>query len=319
MVQTRVFYTTDIHGSEDCFRKFLAAAKTYKPNVLILGGDMTGKMIIPIIAESQTEWTTTFLGEHLTMRSESELQETEKRIRATGSYTYRVSGRAEAEEMQADKDRVQTLFCKLMCDSVSSWIRLAEERLKGSGVRCYISPGNDDTFTIDPIIKASDYVIYPEGKVVMIDEQHEMISCGYSNMTPWKCPRDIAEEELEEKIANMAAQVQDMELCIFNLHCPPVNTTLDQAPKLDKDLNPSVQPGGGFEMAPAGSIAVRDMIQKHQPLLGLHGHIHESRGTFKIGRTLCINPGSEYAERVLRGVLLDIDGKRTKDFLFTSG
>ncbi len=318
MVRTRVFYTTDIHGSEDCFRKFLAAAKEYKPNVLILGGDITGKMIIPVIAQSQTEWTTTLLGEQLTMRSESEVQAVEKRIRAIGYYTYRAS-RQEAEEMQTDKDRLDALFSKLMCDSVSSWIRLAEERLKGSGTRCYISPGNDDTFAIDSIIQSSDYVIYPEGKAVMIDDQHEMISCGYSNMTPWKCPRDITEDELGERITSMAAQVHDMELCVFNLHCPPYNTMLDQAPKLDKDLKPSVQPGGGFEMAPAGSVAVRDMIQKYQPLLALHGHIHESKGTFKIGRTLCMNPGSEYAERVLRGALLDIDGKRVKDYLFTSG
>ena len=318
MARTRVFYATDIHGSEDCFRKFLATAKEYKPNVLILGGDITGKMIIPIVAQSETEWTATLLGEQLTLRSEAEVEAVEKKIRAIGYYTHRAS-RREAEEVLADKERMDALFSKLMCDSVSSWIRLAEERLKGSGIKCYISPGNDDTFAIDPIIQSSDYVLYPEGKVVMIDDEHEMISCGYSNMTPWKCPRDITEEQLGEKIATMAAQVQRMNTCIFNLHCPPYNTALDQAPKLDEDLRPSVQPGGGFEMAPAGSSAVRDAVQRHQPLLALHGHIHESRGTFKIGRTLCMNPGSEYAERILRGVLLDIDGSRVKDFMFTSG
>ena len=202
---------------------------------------------------------------------------------------------------------------------MTCWIKLAEERLKGSGVRCYISPGNDDTFAIDPIIQSSDYVICPEGKVLEIDNDHEMISCGYSNMTPWNCLRDISEEDLSKRISDMTSQVKKMELCIFNLHCPPFGTMIDDAPKLDKDLNPSVQPGGGFEMAPAGSTAVRDMIQRHQPLLGLHGHIHESKGTFKIGRTLCMNPGSEYAERILRGLLLDIDGNRVKDFMFTSG
>ena len=318
MARTRVFYATDIHGSEDCFRKFLAAGREYKPNVLILGGDITGKLIIPIIAQTQTEWTTTFLGENIAMRNESEIQAVEKKIRAIGYYTYRAP-RHEAEEIQADKDRVEALFSKLICESVTSWINLAEERLKGSGVKCYISPGNDDTFAIDPIIQSSDYVIYPEGKALKIDDEHEMISCGYSNVTPWNCPRDISEEELNMKISSMTAQVQEMDRCIFNLHCPPNNTMLDQAPKLDKDLNPSVQPGGGFEMAPAGSTAVRDAIQRHQPLLGLHGHIHESKGTFKIGRTLCMNPGSEYAERILRGLLLDIDGNRVKDFMFTSG
>jgi len=318
MARTRVFYATDIHGSEDCFRKFLAAGKEYKPNVLILGGDITGKLIIPIIGQTQAEWTTTFLGENITMRNESEIQAVEKRIRAIGYYTYRAS-RQEAEEIQADKDRVEALFSKLMCESVASWVKLADERLKGSGVKCYVSPGNDDTFAIDPIIQSSEYVIYPEGKTLEIDNEHEMISCGYSNMTPWNCPRDISEEELNKKISDMTVQVQQMDRCIFNLHCPPYNTMLDQAPKLDKDLNPSVQPGGGYEMAPAGSTAIRDAIQEHQPLLGLHGHIHESKGTFKIGRTLCMNPGSEYAERILRGLLLDIEGNRVKDFMFTSG
>ena len=318
MARTRIFFATDIHGSEDCFRKFLAAAKEYRPNVLVLGGDITGKMIIPIIAETQSEWTTTFLGERLTMRNEMEVQAVERKIRAIGYYTHRAP-RKEAEETQADQSKVEALFSQLMCDSVSSWMRLAEERLKGSGTKCYVSPGNDDTFAIDPIIHSSSCVECPEGEVVMIDDQHEMISCGYSNMTPWKCPRDISEEELAEKIASKASQVNDMERCIFDLHCPPYNSTLDQAPKLDKDLNPSVQPGGGFEMAPAGSTAVKNAAQEYQPMLGLHGHIHESKGTFKIGRTLCLNPGSEYMERVLRGVLLDIDGNRVKDFLFTSG
>jgi Icc-related predicted phosphoesterase len=318
MVRTRVFYATDIHGSEDCFRKFLAAGREYKPDVLILGGDITGKMIVPIVSQSPAEWTATFLGESLTMRSEGEVQTLEKRIRAVGYYTYRTS-QQEAEETQADKEKLDDLFSRLMCESVDSWIRLAEERLKGSKTKCYISPGNDDVFAIDPIIQSSSLVAYPEGNVSKIDDEHEMISCGYSNMTPWKCPRDISEEELAAKIETMTSQVKDMERCVFNLHCPPHNTSLDQAPKLDKDLNPSVQPGGGYEMAPAGSTAVRDAIQKHQPLIALHGHIHESKGTAKIGRTLCMNPGSEYAERILRGVLLDIDGNRVKDFLFTSG
>ena len=275
-------------------------------------------MIIPIVSESQSEWTTTFLGERLTLRNETEIQAAEKNIRAIGYYTYRAS-RQEAEETQKDQDRVDALFSQLMCASVTSWVKLAEERLRGSKTKCFISPGNDDTFAIDSIIQSSSYVECPEGKVVMLDDQHEMISSGYSNMTPWKCPRDIPEKDLATKIENMASQVRGIEQCIFNLHCPPWGTALDQAPKLDDDLNPSVQPGGGFEMAPAGSTAVRDAVQKYQPLLGLHGHIHESKGTCKIGRTLCLNPGSEYAERILRGVLLDIDGNRVKDFMFTSG
>ena len=70
-------------------------------------------------------------------------------------------------------------------------------------------------------------------------------------------------------------------------------------------------------MASVGSIAVRAAIEKYQPLLGLHGHIHESRSAQKIGRTLCINPGSEYGEGVLRGILLELSSKGLEDHVFT--
>ena len=49
-------------------------------------------------------------------------------------------------------------------------------------------------------------------------------------------------------------------------------------------------------MIHAGSTAVRASIEKHQPLVGLHGHIHESKGFVTLGRTLCLNPGSEYGK-----------------------
>ncbi|MEM2517675.1 MAG: phosphoesterase, partial [Candidatus Bathyarchaeia archaeon] len=101
---------------------------------------------------------------------------------------------------------------------------------------------------------------------------------------------------------------------IFNLHCPPINTLLDIAPKLDKDLKVSLR-----ETIAAGSAAVRKAIEKYQPLLGLHGHIHESRGIEKIGRTLCINPGSEYTEGILRAIVVDLGKDNIKNNFFISG
>ena len=205
-----------------------------------------------------------------------------------------------------------------MIEQVRRWINIAEERLKGTGIKCYITPGNDDRFDIDQAFTESDYVINPEGKVVNIDKYHEMISTGFSNKTPWNTQREVTEEKLEEIIEEMASKVENMKNCIFNFHCPPYNTIIDVAPLLDETLKPVVK-GGQTIMVHVGSISVRKAIEKHQPLLGLHGHIHESRGVAKIGRTVCLNPGSEYTEGILRGVIVNLDKGKIKSYIFTSG
>jgi hypothetical protein len=191
--------------------------------------------------------------------------------------------------------------------------------LRGTDVKCYVSPGNDDRFDIDPVLKESSVVIYPEDEVVWIDENHEMITTAWTNPTPWNSPRETTEQDLAERIAKMTSKVQKMETCIFNLHCPPYDTPLDTAPELDETLKPKVKGGGGISMVHVGSISVKQAIEKHQPLLGIHGHIHESRGFVKIGRTLCINPGSEYGEGILRGALINLDEKKIKSYLLTQG
>ena len=178
-------------------------------------------------------------------------------------------------------------------------------------------PGNDDAFFIDKVLAESNAMINPEGQVIDIDGIHEMASTGYTNMTPWKCPRDIPDEELMKKIEGMASKLKNPSRSIFNFHCPPYDTTIDSAPQLDENLKPKLSATGPI-MAPAGSKSVRAAIEKLQPLLGLHGHIHESKGYFPIGKTICVNPGSEYTEGVLRGFLAELTEDKVKDFLFVS-
>jgi len=224
----------------------------------------------------------------------------------------------EFQETRASEVKVNELFSRLMIETVERWIRLAEERLGNSGVKCFITPGNDDQLVIDSVLRKSNSVFNPEGTVACLDDTHEMISTGYSNITPWKCPRDISEEELATKIESMIYQVKVVDSCVFNFHCPPFDSGLDTAPQIDDSLRP-VMKGGTQMTIPAGSTAVRDAIEKSQPLLGLHGHIHESRAVAKLGRTHCFNPGSEYTEGILRGVLVDLDRKGLKRHIFTSG
>jgi Icc-related predicted phosphoesterase len=317
LLKIRLFFSSDIHGSEICFKKFISAGKFYKANILILGGDITGKAIIPIVKHENGSFTIKYLGKIFNPSSEEELNKIAGEIRNSGYYIYLCSLK-EKEDLENDVDKRDKLFSELMKKNVREWLKLAEEKLKGTGIKCFIMPGNDDRLDIDQVFKESNYIINPEGKVIEINSEYEMISTGYANITPWNCPRDIPEEKLNEKIEEMISSVKNLKNCIFNFHVPPYNSGLDTAPKLDEQFKIKVT-AGRPEMEPVGSKAVRSAIEKYQPLLGLHGHIHESKGVHKIGRTLCINPGSEYQEGVLRGAIVDLEKGKIKDFLLTSG
>jgi uncharacterized protein len=313
---SRISFITDVHGSSKCFRKFLNAAKFYKADILILGGDITGKVLAPIV-EGDGKFTCSYQGAELVMNNMAEVEEFRKKAAESGTYTHLVSP-SELKELEADPGKVKDLFGRLMVERVREWVALAEERLGKTTVRCFISPGNDDVFEIDAVLSSSSYVVNPEERVVDIDGKHEMITSGTTNHTPWNSPREVDEEVLAKKISDMADKVRNMKSAIFNIHVPPIDTPIDKAPRIDEDLKMVVK-AGNVEMISAGSTACRAAILKYQPMLGLHGHIHESRGIVKLGRTMCANPGSEYTEGILRGFLADLDGDKVKSYILTSG
>jgi len=313
----RLFFATDLHGSEKCFLKFLNTPQAYKVNTLILGGDVTGKMIVPIVAATNGTHTSDFLSNKYTLKSDKEVEELEKKIRFTGYYPYRTTP-DEVAQLRAEPSKLDAVFTNVMSDTLRRWVSLAEERLKGKGVKVYMTGGNDDRPEVEDVLKSSEYVIDPEGEVVTLEDGREMISSGWSNPTPWKTPRECSEEEIGAKLDSMMSKVQNMDKCVFNLHVPPYDSGLDTCPKLDEHLKP-VYAGSEIIMMSAGSTAVRTAIEKHQPAVGLHGHIHESRGFVKIGRTLCLNPGSEYTEGILRGVVVELDDKNVRNYLLTVG
>jgi uncharacterized protein len=314
-VKTKVFFVSDVHGSNLCFSKFVNAGKFYGADVLILGGDVTGKAIVPMVHMADGSVR---VGEKSgRLNSQAEIEGLKRSIGDAGNYPY-VADSKEFEELSARPELVVGLFKRLMVERLRTWITVADDRLTGTTTKCYISPGNDDFFEIDDVLSSGKHVVNPEGKVVEVDGQHEMITLGYTNRTPWNSPREVDEDVLQKRIDAMAEKVTRMPDAIFNIHVPPVGTPIDQAPKLDKDLKPVVS-GGEIVMTSAGSSAVRDSIQKYQPLVGLHGHIHESRGMVKIGRTLCFNPGSEYSSGILKGVLCELDDGTVRSYLLTSG
>ena len=317
LARTRVFFITDVHGSTRCFKKFVNAAKFYNANVLVLGGDLTGKVLIPIVEHENGTYRCRFEGNELTLKSRKEVDDLVARATDSGLYT-RMMTKKEFDEISADPTRVTAAFNKAMVDRVAEWMRIAEGRLAKTDVKCYISPGNDDLFDVDEVLNSSAYVLNPEAKVVSLDGEHEMITLGYTNHTPWNSPREVNEEELGRKIDAMAAGVTSMKTAIFNIHVPPIDTPIDKAPMVDKDLKVVVK-SGQTVMTSAGSTAVRSSIEKHQPLTGFHGHVHESRGVVKIGRTMCFNPGSEYNAGILRGLLCELDKDKVKSQILTSG
>ena len=313
-----MFFISDIHGSERLFLKFTHAGRVYGANVLIIGGDITGKTITPIL-EKNGSWTAQYVGKIRDARNQEELEKLEKDIRELGSYPFRTTENEWASLRQSGEAKMTEIFEKVMAESLRRWVRLAEERLKPLGCKTIFNIGNDDLSVVGDVIKESTYVIYPNNSVVQIDDHHEMPSVGNSNMTPWNCPGDLSEEELMAKLESATAGLTRPDTSIFNFHCPPFDTQIDVAPKLDANLAPVLTPGGEPEMAHVGSISVRKVVEKFQPLAGLHGHIHESKGVTKIGKTPCFNPGSEYVTGVLRGLIINLSDKKLDNYVFTEG
>jgi len=303
----KIYFATDIHGSEICMRKFLNAGKFYGCDTLIMGGDITGKMIVPVVDRGQGRHTATLYGRSLEVTGDGKSR-LRKTIADAGFYAYDTTPE-EMEHFRANPEAVTELFGTLMNQTLSSWLELAEDRLTGTGIQCYFAPGNDDPIFVDDILRSSATVINPEEAQVDLGDGFTMVSVGYSNQTPWDSPRELPEDELAAYIGKQANAVGNTDRVIFNFHVPPQETPIDQAALLDAEFRP-IMKGGMPVIAGVGSSAVREALEKYQPMLSLHGHIHESRGEARIGRTLAINPGSEYSEGVLRGAIITLSRKK---------
>jgi uncharacterized protein len=321
-VPTRLFFATDLHGSERTFRKFINAGKFYDVNVIVMGGDIQGKLMIPIIKESNGSHRATLQGRVEQLTTQEELDNLKGRLDILGFY-YKIMEEDEFHTLQANPGAVNKLFNELAIKKLDNWVNFAEERLSGTGIKCFVTGGNDDEWEVLNVIKreGAKSFLACENEMVQVDDDHTMVSVGLSTPTPWNTPREVSEEELGRLIEEMAVKVPDMQKAVFNFHDPPKDSTLDTCPMLDwsKDPPEQISQGGQPIMYGAGSIAVRDAIEKYKPMLGLHGHIHESQSVAKIGRTTCINPGSEYAEGVLRGCLVTFVDGEVQGYQMTSG
>ncbi|MGD9742259.1 MAG: hypothetical protein AB7F08_03640 [Dongiaceae bacterium] len=315
---TTLFFASDLHGSEICFRKFLNAAKFYEADLLVLGGDIAGKLVLPIVEEAGGRFRATLHGEPRLLEKAA-VPEFEREAANLGFYTRHFTP-DEIAHYKANPDQVETMFEAAILDRMARWIEMAEAKLAGSDVTIVFAPGNDDPHVMDQWLKdrASPRFRMAEGEILEVAPGHEMLVTGYTNVTPWNTPREYSEAEIAAHIETMAARLKDPATAIFDIHVPPYDSRLDTAPVVGQDLKVKTSLGAQLTQ-PVGSTAVAEALRKYQPLLSLHGHIHESGGTVKIGRTVAINPGSEYGEGILRGVVLSIGEGRILRRQMTQG
>jgi Icc-related predicted phosphoesterase len=311
----RVFYATDLHGSEVCWRKLINAGPFYRADVVICGGDMTGKAMVPIV-DRGTHHEASLQEHRYELHTEDEIRDIEKKITNRGYYPVRVSA-DEMETLAANPELVEERFKGEILATVDRWMDIAQEKLAGTDIRCFVCPGNDDVFEVDKVIAKSEVVEMGEARVLDLDG-FSMVSMGWTNPTPWNTYREAPEDKLRLRIDKMVETVPDMRRAIFNFHAPPYGSNLDEAPALTDDLQPVL---GGRALRPVGSTAVRDSIADYQPMLSLHGHIHESKGARRMGKTLAVNPGSAYEEGVLQAAILELDPKKlkVKNYLLVTG
>jgi uncharacterized protein len=304
----RIFFCSDLHASRKCWKKFLNSASFYRADVIIVGGDITGKFVVPMVEGPGQTRTATFLGVGRTVTNHKEAERLRTWIADAGQYAVDMSPE-EYGWYEGDQSRIDELFHRLVLDRVREWVAEADEKLAGSGVRVFVSGANDDFLEVDDVLATSEVIEDPNGLVIDLDDGYQILGMGWGNPTPWACPRDIPEDDLTRRIDAVAATAKDPARTIFSLHVPPLGSGLDLAPKLDDYLRPRMN-ASGLEMISVGSTATRDAIVRYQPLIGLHGHIHESKGIRKLAGATIANPGSEYGEGVLDGLIVDLDDRQ---------
>lgn len=303
--QLKLFFASDLHGSNVCFKKFVNGAKFYGADVLVLGGDLTGKAVIPIAEQADGSFIALQHGESVRIKGKDDLDAFVKRQGNIGFYPV-VLSEAEYQKLAKDPKAQEALFKRLVLERVREWAEFAESKLKGTDIPLVALPGNDDFHEIDEILTQAPHIDFHEMQVCEFKDGYQMLFCGGSTPTPWDTEREYSEAQYIARFAELLPQVRDMSRCIFNVHVPPFGTTLDSCPKLDDNLQVVYEMGLPAQTH-AGCQALNDIIKEHQPLLGLHGHVHEGRAKINIGGTVCINPGSVYPEGILQGAMITLE------------
>ena len=314
----RIYFVSDLHGSEVCFRKFLNSAPVYTPDLLIYGGDILGKTLVPIFHDENGGYRWYPSGHGAQRFSKEELPSIERKVADSGRYTL-VTTPGEWARLQKAPEEMESLFGRLALERLRHWLHLVRERLAPAKIPVVMNVGNDDTDDALELIRneGPDNMLIPEGRVIQAGP-YEIFGCGYANMTPWHCPRDLDEKDLQQVLDRTRGQIGNPRRTLLDIHAPPYGTSLDMAAELDADFKPQVV-AGHMVMHHVGSTSVRELVESVRPIAGLFGHIHESRAADTVAGVPVFNPGSAYFSGQLQGLLVDLEGDRVLSHLFVLG
>lgn len=318
MSEVTIFYAADLHGADMCFKKWLNAGRVYEADVVVIGGDLTGKVLVPLYPAKGGGRTATWHGRTVELEGRAEIDRFERRVRAEGAYAYETTAE-EVAEIQASIEREREVFLRLKAAALEEWVAWADERLSESRVRALVMPGNDDPVGLDPILDSARTLENVQGRAVELAPGIWMASRGESTPTPWNTPREVPDDELGRLVEKAVSEIPEDAFAVWNVHNPPYNTGIDSAPKLDASLRVRYTGSGEPDKVPVGSRSVRRLIEERQPGLALHGHIHEGRGRYALGRTVGFNPGSVYSDGTLYGVLVRVSSDGVRSYTLTAG
>ncbi|WP_405793592.1 hypothetical protein [Streptomyces sp. NBC_01506] len=322
--RTRLFFAADLRGSTRCFRKFLNAAEAYDADLLVLAGNLTGHRLIPMVGAGAGTGAgtgprqTTLGGRPLHLETRREIAEFENAAADTGAYAVRVTPDV-LHALDQDPSFVDRTFRRLATERLAEWLDMAFERPGPRPHRTVVSCGNDDPVELDTLIDTCAAVERADAAPVVVDDHHVLVGCGWTPISCWRSERERSEAEISRLLDDSVRQALAVrEQVILDVHTPPYDSGIDDTPILDDTLRPRTEAGQPI-FGPGGSTAVRQAIETHRPVLSLHGKTHEGRGAVRLGDTFAVNPGSESAEGILRGVVVDLGSHGMTTHLLTSG
>ena len=191
----KIFYAADLHGGETAFRKFTNAGKFYNADLVIFGGDFTGKMVVPIV-EKGGVYSCTYYGSTVKVKKVKELPDLERNLRDAGFYPLVIS---EADLNKLNENDAERIIKEKQLEVLKEWVKLADERFAKAEIPCIIIPGSVDDYYLDDVLNSGNHVQNGDGKIIEVNG-YEVVSIGGGKPSVFKNPRERSEEELAAKI-----------------------------------------------------------------------------------------------------------------------
>ena len=196
-----------MHGSDVCWRKFLNAAGFYGVDTLIMGGDLCGKGLTPVVRENGG-WKLPLAGEERYVSTRGGARGAGRARAAVGPLSPPDEPRRNSTASRPTRRALDEMFETALVEGVRRWMEMADERLENSESIAYVMPGNDDPWAIDAALADRSRVVACDDKIVRVGE-HEMLSLGWANETPWHTDRELDEPALYERIKQVGRAARE--------------------------------------------------------------------------------------------------------------